>query len=80
MSNKRLARYLESIKLLTNIQCEFRSQRSTTDHLERVAFICSIVEKQMVQHANTEYRMASLLWVFQYIYLMSFAFFIDKIF
>ncbi|KAL5007718.1 hypothetical protein ScPMuIL_016524, partial [Solemya velum] len=36
MINDRLVWYLESNKLLTNIQCGFKSQRSTTDHLVRL--------------------------------------------
>ena len=33
MINRRLVWYLESHKLLTNVQCGFRSRRSTVDHL-----------------------------------------------
>ena len=33
MINRRLVWYLESHKLLTNVQCGFRSKRSTVDHL-----------------------------------------------
>ena len=33
MINRRLVWYLESHKLITNVQCGFRSRRSTVDHL-----------------------------------------------
>ena len=36
MINDRLVWYLETNKLLTDIQCGFRKQRSTTDHLVRL--------------------------------------------
>ena len=35
MTNRRLVWYLESHNLLTNVQCVFRSRRSTIDHLVR---------------------------------------------
>ena len=35
MINRRLVWYLESHNLLTNVQCGFRSRRSTVDHLVR---------------------------------------------
>ena len=35
MVNKRLVEYLERNKLLAEIQCEFRRNRSTLDHLVR---------------------------------------------
>ena len=36
MINRRLVCYLESHKLLTNMQCGFRSRRSMIDHLVRL--------------------------------------------
>ena len=41
MINRRLVWYLESHKLLTNVQCGFRSKRSTVDHLVRFETFCS---------------------------------------
>ena len=38
--NRRLVWYLESHKLLTNVQCGFRSKRSTVDHLVRFETFC----------------------------------------
>ena len=40
MINHRLVWYLESNKLLTNVQCGFRSRRSTVDHLVRFETVC----------------------------------------
>ena len=40
MINRRLVWYLESHKLLTNVQCGFRSKRSTVDHLVRFETFC----------------------------------------
>ena len=40
MINRRLVWYLESNKLLTNVQCGFRSRRSTVDHLVRFETFC----------------------------------------
>ena len=40
MINSRLVWYLESHKLLTNVQCGFRSKRSTVDHLVRFETFC----------------------------------------
>ena len=40
MINRRLVWYLESHKLLTNVQCGFRSKRSTVDHLVRFERFC----------------------------------------
>ena len=40
MINRRLIWYLESNKLLTNVQCGFRSRRSTVDHLVRFETFC----------------------------------------
>ena len=40
MINHRLVWYLESHKLLTNVQCGFRSRRSTFDHLVRFETFC----------------------------------------
>ena len=33
--NRRLVWYIESRKLLTNVECRFRSRQSTVDHLVR---------------------------------------------
>ena len=38
--NRRLVWYLESHNLLTNVQCGFRSRRSTVDHLVRFETFC----------------------------------------
>ena len=40
MINRRLVWYLESNKLLTNVECSFRSRRSTVDHLVRFETFC----------------------------------------
>ena len=40
MINRRLVWYLESHKLLTNVQCGFRSKRSTVDYLVRFETFC----------------------------------------
>ena len=40
MINRRLVWYLESHNLLTNLQCGFRSRRSTVDHLVRFETFC----------------------------------------
>ena len=40
MINRRLKWYLESHKLLTNVQCGFRSRRSTIDHLVTFQTFC----------------------------------------
>ena len=40
MTNRRLVWYLESHNLLTNVQCGFRSRRSTVDHLVRFETFC----------------------------------------
>ena len=40
MINHRLVWYLESDNLLTNVQCGFRSRRSTIDHLVRFLTFC----------------------------------------
>ena len=40
MINRRLVWYLESHKLRTNVQCGFRSRRSTVDHLVRFETFC----------------------------------------
>ena len=40
MINRRLVWYLESNKLLTNVQCGFRSRCSTVDHLVRFETFC----------------------------------------
>ena len=40
MINRRLVWYLESHKLLTNVQCGFRSKRSTVYHLVRFETFC----------------------------------------
>ena len=40
MINRRLVWYLESHKLLTNVQCGFRSSRSTVDNLVRFETFC----------------------------------------
>ena len=40
MINRRLLWYLESHNLLTNVQCGFRSRRSTVDHLVRFETFC----------------------------------------
>ena len=40
MINRRLVWYLESHKLLTNVQCGFRSNRTTVDHLVRFETFC----------------------------------------
>ena len=40
MINRRLVWYLESHNLLTNVQCGFRSRRSTVDHLVRFETFC----------------------------------------
>ena len=40
MINRRLVWYLESHSLLTNLQSEFRSRRSTVDHLVRFETFC----------------------------------------
>ena len=40
MINRRLVWYLESHNLLTNVQCGFRSKRSTVDHLVRFEMFC----------------------------------------
>ena len=40
MVNRRLVWYLESHNLLTNVQCGFRSRRSTVDHLVRFEMFC----------------------------------------
>ena len=40
MVNHRLVGYLESHNLLTNVQCGFRSRRSTIDHLVRFETFC----------------------------------------
>ena len=40
MINQRLVWYLESHKLLTNVQCGFRCKRSTVDHLVRCETFC----------------------------------------
>jgi len=48
MINSRLVWYLEKYKLITPVQCGFRKQRSTTDHLVRLdAFVReSFVQRQ----------------------------------
>ena len=38
--NRTLVWYLESHKLITNVQCGFRSRRSTVDHLVRFETFC----------------------------------------
>ena len=40
MINRRLVWYIESQNLLTNVQCGFRSRRSTVDHLVRFETFC----------------------------------------
>ena len=40
MINCRLVWYLESHKLLTDVQCGFRSRRSMVDHLVRFEMFC----------------------------------------
>ena len=40
MINRRLVWYLESHNVLTNVQCGFRSRRSTVDHLVRFETFC----------------------------------------
>ena len=40
MISRRPVWYLESHKLLTNVQCVFRSRRSTVDHLVRFETFC----------------------------------------
>ena len=40
MTNRRLVWYLESHNLLTNVQCGFRSRRSTVDHLVGFETFC----------------------------------------
>ena len=40
MINRRLVWYLESHKLVTNVQCGFRSKRSTVNHLVRFETFC----------------------------------------
>ena len=40
MINRRLAWYLESHKLLTNVQCGSKSRRTTVDHLVRFETFC----------------------------------------
>ena len=40
MINRRLVWYLESHKLVTNVQCGFRSRRSTVGHLVRFETFC----------------------------------------
>ena len=40
MINRRLVWYLESHKLLTNVQCGFRSKRSTVGHVVRFETFC----------------------------------------
>ena len=40
MINRRLVWYLESNKLLTNVECGFRSRHSTVDHLVRFETFC----------------------------------------
>ena len=40
MINRRLVWYLESHKLITNVQCGFRSRHSTVDHLVRFEMFC----------------------------------------
>ena len=40
MINRRLVWYLESHNLHTNVQCGFRSRRSTVDHLVRFETFC----------------------------------------
>jgi len=48
MINSRLVWYLERHKLITPVQCGFRKQRSTTDHLVRLeAFVReSFIQRQ----------------------------------
>jgi len=48
MINSRLVWYLEKYKLITPVQCGFRKQRSTTDHLVRLAAFVreSFIERQ----------------------------------
>ena len=40
MKNHRLVWYLESHKLITNVQCGFRSRCNTVDHLVRFEMYC----------------------------------------
>ena len=40
MINRRLVWYLEFHKFLTNVQCGFRSRRSTVDHLVTFEIFC----------------------------------------
>ena len=40
MINRRLVSYLESHNVFTNVQCGFRSRRSTVDHLVRFETFC----------------------------------------
>ena len=40
MINRRFVWYLESHKLITNVQCGFKSRRSTVDHLVRFETFC----------------------------------------
>ena len=52
MINSRLVWYLEQNKLISSMQCGFRKQRSTTDHLVRLE---SFVKEAFAQrqHAVT---------------------------
>ena len=49
MINNRLVWYLEKNKLITSVQCGFRKQRSTTDHLVRLE---SFVREAFVQRQH----------------------------
>ena len=48
MNNRRLVWYFESQNLMTNMQCGFKSRRSTIDHLVRFETFCkdTFIHKQ----------------------------------
>ena len=51
MISNKLIQYLESNKLITNIQCEFRKNRSTTHHLIRLD---TYIKQEMADGKATE--------------------------
>ena len=50
MINNRLVWFLERNKLITPLQCGFRKQRSTTDHLVRLE---SFIREAFIQRQHT---------------------------
>ena len=64
--NRRLGRYLESQKLLTNVHCGFKSKRSRMDHPVRFETFCG----EAVIH-NQHYVCVLLLLLF-YLFVVGF--------